>query len=201
MSNYVSNYISNLYNFYKSTTQKNQSLTDILTNFSQISKDYKDIIKEKNIANNQYHYSSYNFVECTNEEQLDFINNQLQLIESLVTNSIYEKNGMIWNWYDIFNLITNTEYANTEKWKILDSNGEYADIYNRFCHIGIEIIDGKTEFELIRPDYIHINLNIDDLKKIGIKYVVTQKDYTEYHGVAFEKAGEGDGWKIYRLSY
>ena len=94
MGNSINNYISNLYNFYKSTTQKNQSLTDILTNFSQISKDYKDIIKEKNIANNQYHYSSYNFVECTNEEQLDFINNQLQLIESLVTNSIYEKNGM-----------------------------------------------------------------------------------------------------------
>ena len=117
MGNSINNYISNLYNFYKSTTQKNQSLTDILTNFSQISKDYKDIIKEKNIANNQYHYSSYNFVECTNEEQLDFINNQLQLIESLVTNSIYEKNGMIWNWYDIFNLITNTEYANTEKIK------------------------------------------------------------------------------------
>ena len=93
------------------------------------------------------------------------------------------------------------EYANTEKWKTLDPNGEYADIYNRFCHISIEIIDGKTEFELMNPDYIHINLNIDDLKKIGIKYVVTQKDYTEYHGVAFEKAGEGDGWKIYRLSY
>ena len=72
------------------------------------------------------------------------------------------------------------EYANTEKWKILDSNGEYADIYNRFCHIGIEIIDGKTEFELIRSDYIYINLNIEELKKIGIKYVVTQKNYTEY---------------------
>ena len=47
MGNTINNYISNLYNLYKSSNTKKQSLTDILTSFSQISKDYKDIIKEK----------------------------------------------------------------------------------------------------------------------------------------------------------
>ena len=42
MSNYVSNYISNLYNLYKSANDKKQSLSEILESFSQISKNYKE---------------------------------------------------------------------------------------------------------------------------------------------------------------
>ena len=114
MSNYVSNYISNLYNLYKSANDKKQSLSEILESFSQISKNYKETSEIKNQENN---YSSNNFLSCTDIEQQNIINNQLNNIKCLVTNSIYEKQGIIWNWTDIFKLITDETYKNTEKIK------------------------------------------------------------------------------------
>ena len=87
MSNYVSNYISNLYNLYKSANDKKQSLSEILESFSQISKNYKETSQIKNQENN---YSSNNFLSCTDIEQQNIINNQLNNIKCLVTNSIYE---------------------------------------------------------------------------------------------------------------
>ena len=114
MSNYVSNYISNLYNLYKSANDKKQSLSEILESFSQISKNYKETSEIKNQENN---YSSNNFLLCTDIEQQNIINNQLNNIKCLVTNSIYEKQGIIWNWTDIFKLITDETYKNTEKIK------------------------------------------------------------------------------------
>ena len=62
MSNYVSNYISNLYNLYKSANDKKQSLSEILESFSQISKNYKETSEIKNQENS---YSSNNFLSCT----------------------------------------------------------------------------------------------------------------------------------------
>ena len=120
MSNYVSNYISNLYNLYKSANDKKQSLSEILESFSQISKNYKETSEIKNQENN---YSSNNFLSCTDIEQQNIINNQLNNIKCLVTNSIYEKQGIIWKWTDIFKLITDETYNNTEKINRLGQSG------------------------------------------------------------------------------
>ena len=115
MINKISNHISNLYNLYKKASQEKQSLSDILDNFAQISENYKETNNIKNtIVNN---YSNNNFLKCTPEEQQDFIDNVLTKIKSLVQKSIYDKEGIIWTWKDIYNLLNDDTYALTEKGK------------------------------------------------------------------------------------
>jgi len=110
-SNSLGNYLNKINNEYNS---KNKSVTDILKSFSQISNEYNEFNETelKNIENN---YSSYNYIECNEDEQDEFFSDQLQFIETLVTNSIYEKSGIIWNWGDIYKLMKDPTYKNTEK--------------------------------------------------------------------------------------
>jgi len=107
----LGNYLKKLNNQYNS---KDKSLTDILKSFSQISNEYNELNEvESNDLGLQY--SSYNYIECSDTEQEDFFSDQLQFIETLVVNTIYEKTGIIWNWGDIYNLMKDPSYRNTEK--------------------------------------------------------------------------------------
>lgn len=107
----LGNYLKKLNNQYNS---KDKSLTDILKSFSQISNEYNELNEvESNDLGSQY--SSYNYIECSDTEQEDFFSDQLQFIETLVVNTIYEKTGIIWNWGDIYNLMKDPSYRNTEK--------------------------------------------------------------------------------------
>lgn len=106
MQNDFIDYAKKMNNIY---SQKNISISEILSNFSQLSDSHN------NSANNSFKYSSYNYLECTKEEQERFYNDQLQLIESLVMHSRYSKSGVIWNWKQVFDLILDDSYAQVEK--------------------------------------------------------------------------------------
>ena len=106
MSN-LGEYLKNLNNLYSKSN--NQSIGDILNSFSQLSQDYSE-----NIENN-FTYTSYKYNECPLDEKQHFFEDQLQFIECLVIKTIYEKSGMIWNWFDIYNLMADKSYQNVEK--------------------------------------------------------------------------------------
>ena len=55
----------------------------------------------------------------------------------------------------------------------LDPAGENIDIYNRYAHVNIRLCNEKSSFNLVYTDHIHIDLNIDDMKKWNVKYVLT----------------------------
>lgn len=63
-------------------------------------------------------------------------------------------------------------YPNFNWLKIVDPNGEYNQIYNRFAHISITLAD-ETSFQLLAQDAYNALLTYDDLKKIGAKYYLT----------------------------
>jgi len=109
-NNKLGNYLKKLNDQYNS---KDKSLTEILKSFSQISSEYNELNEVKNQIETQY--SSNNYAECTEEEQEDFFSDQLQFIETLVVNSIYEKSGIIWNWGDIYNLMKDPSYKGIDK--------------------------------------------------------------------------------------
>ena len=88
-----------------------KKISDILNNFRLLTPEYQKFNEE----DNSIQYSSFNFAECTNEEKSVFINTELLTLESVVCNSIYEKYGIMYNWYDIYNLILDPIYRNTEK--------------------------------------------------------------------------------------
>lgn len=64
-------------------------------------------------------------------------------------------------------------YPNLSLWHKIDKNKLNEDIYNRYAHIQIELTNDETSFELLLHDYILIHLNINDLKKIDVQYILS----------------------------
>ena len=70
-------------------------------------------------------------------------------------------------------------YPNLDRWKSLDKDNKYLEIYNRYAHIQI-ILDEKyesAEFELKTPDSFVVKLNEKSLKEVlNVKYILTERD-------------------------
>ena len=69
-------------------------------------------------------------------------------------------------------------YPMLDRWKSIDEEGKYEDIYNRYAHILINYGDGEGEekFSLMNPDYFMVYLNYSELKKLNVEYIFTCKD-------------------------
>lgn len=95
-------------------------------------------------------------------------------------------------------------YPTLERWEMLDPDGVYTDVYNRYAHITINLkVDEKTEFELVAPDHFLINLNVNDLEKLEVKYILSREDLTSYSNdnVLIENIKKVDGYFIYEINY
>jgi len=93
--------------------QEKKSISDILLDFTEISSSFSNIENELN--KHKYVYSSARFDLCPLDEQRNFVNDQLQLIETLVTDKIYFNEGIVCNWYDIYALMHDKNYAAVDK--------------------------------------------------------------------------------------
>ena len=87
-------------------------------------------------------------------------------------------------------------YPNFNNWNLLDTNGKYKDIYNRYAHISVNLTDEETSFSLIQTDAFLINLNYNDMCKLKPTYYLTCIDYDNS---LLEKIYEEDGVYIYRV--
>ena len=75
-------------------------------------------------------------------------------------------------------------YPNLNRWKIIDPELKYKNIYNQYAHIFIYIVnsnDNIYKFEKIIFDHIAINLTPQDLLKLNVKYIVTFKELEQYN--------------------
>ena len=104
-------YLSRLNNVFKNEEKK--SISDILSDFTEITGSFSNI--ENDINKYKKEYSNARFDLCTLEEQREFVKNQLQLIETLVTDKIYFNDGIVCNWYDIYALMHDKNYATVDK--------------------------------------------------------------------------------------
>lgn len=95
-------------------------------------------------------------------------------------------------------------YPNLERWKLIDPEEKYVDIYNRYAHIKIELKDeGDDEFTLLNPDYFSLSLNINKLKTLNVKNILSPKELSEYNNseIRFEKMYDEYGFKIFTIHY
>ena len=69
-------------------------------------------------------------------------------------------------------------YPNFQWLNIVDPDKIYNDVYNRYAHIGI-ILAEKTEFRLLTTDSYEVDLTYQNLKDLGIKYYLTDVEYSE----------------------
>ena len=108
-------------------------------------------------------------------------------------------------------LNTTQTYPQKTRWEMLDKEGEYEDIYNRYCHSRASL-GSKTMLELVSTDYVEVTLSPEDLKKLNIRYIVSTNDFDEKiaagttniftdSGIEFQKYYEGAQLSIYRCVY
>ena len=108
-------------------------------------------------------------------------------------------------------LNTTQTYPQKTRWETLDQEGEYEDIYNRYCHIRASL-GSKTMLELVSTDYVEVTLSPEDLKKLNIRYIVSTNDFDERiavgttniftdSGIEFQKYYEGAQLSIFRCVY
>lgn len=129
--------------------ENKKSMSDILTEFQYMSEDFQKL-NDKLV--NKIEYSNPRFDLCTLEEKKKFYDDQLQLIEVLVTDKIFLNEGKVYNWYNIYQLMLNEQYALIDKKdrKVVFSTsyikrpiGEQA--YNMWNGLQIIDIDIKNE--------------------------------------------------------
>lgn len=92
-------------------------------------------------------------------------------------------------------------YPNLKLWESIDSDNKYKNIYNRYAHIQISLINNQTNFELIQPDYFKINLNKVDLCKMNIGYLTSPyslENFNQEDVIIFEKLYQDSNIYIYK---
>ena len=116
-------------------------------------------------------------------------------------NSIYIGNYALSNGARVIN--STNIYPNLELWKKIDKENKYEDIYNRYAHIKINLVEEETSFSLVQEDYMEIKLNYKDLEKLKIKYLISNKeieipnDYSD----KFNLVNRHDNIYIYKYLY
>lgn len=93
-------------------------------------------------------------------------------------------------------------YPNLDRWKLLDPDGQYEEIYNRYAHITIELVnEEEARFELIVQDAFKLYLPVNKLKDLDVKYIFTVNDLEKFknENVNFEKLYEEYGVRIYKI--
>lgn len=98
-------------------------------------------------------------------------------------------------------------YPNIDLWNQIDKDGKYEDIYNRYAHIFITLVDNseKTKFELLAPDVIRIFMTYDDLKTLGVNYIVRGARFEPYDTTneefKLEEKYKDENYVIYKIMY
>lgn len=69
-------------------------------------------------------------------------------------------------------------YPNFQWLNIVDPDKKYDDVYNRYAHIAILLAE-KTEFRLLNTDSYEVDLTYKNLKDLGVKYYLTDIQYSE----------------------
>ena len=109
---------------------------------------------------------------------------------------------------------TNT-YPHLERWKVFDENGKYDKVYNRYAHIRVYIANSEDEFvnekdpskrdkfELIGNDVFRMYILPDELIKMNVDYVFTNRNLEEKNttNTVFNKLDEVNGFSIYKVEY
>lgn len=88
------------------------AMTDIYEQFRCMSKEYEAFNEEDT---DQEIYSSINLKECSKEEQDRYLDSVLSMVSCLITNSIYDKVGIVQSWKDVWMLVQDPIYKNVEK--------------------------------------------------------------------------------------
>lgn len=93
-------------------------------------------------------------------------------------------------------------YPNLKLWKKLDPSNKYEKVYNRYSHVKIKLTNKKTSFELLTTDSYIINLNVNDIEKLDVDYIMTTEPTKKIEKILpndLKKIYSEDNISIYKL--
>lgn len=90
---------------------------------------------------------------------------------------------------------------NMKLWEKLDPTGEQEEVYNRYAHIVVTLNEKDTNMSLRQADVIDLSLSKDDLEKLDITYLYSNKKLTDTDSVHFEKLYHNKNAYIYQAVY
>ena len=94
---------------------------------------------------------------------------------------------------------TTNIYPDIPKWRQIDKENYFVDVYNRYAHIQMiyteQIPDEK--FALLFPDSYQVFVNLSDIKALNIKYVFTPNDLSETNG--FHQIDTAGNYKVFAV--
>ena len=91
-------------------------------------------------------------------------------------------------------------YPDLDRWRQIDTQGTYSDVYNRYAHITVVLQESKpTQFELTAGDAFTLKLNSNDLSTLDVSYIYTDKELSdlEISSNDLTLLASGNGWLIY----
>jgi hypothetical protein len=93
-----------------------------------------------------------------------------------------------------------------KEWKKIDPRGQYEYVYNRYALITVNSVpvtpSRRLLFKVTSPDAFELSPTIDDLHKLGVRYVLSSQNLTrlDAHNLVFAPIGEKcDGRQPYML--
>lgn len=89
---------------------------------------------------------------------------------------------------------------NLMRW--IDPEFEMENIWNRYSHLRYQLSSEKTEMFNPSPDILQINLNIEDIEKLKVKYILTSRPLSDIFGDKFKLIhSDTDNNMIYEYQY
>lgn len=95
-----------------SSYDSKKSMKEIYDSFKVMSKSYQEFNQKDE---SPFDYSNYEFSKCCDDEKEKFLDETLEMLDCLVVNTIYDRSGFRHTWKDVWNLIQDPIYKNTEK--------------------------------------------------------------------------------------
>lgn len=96
-------------------------------------------------------------------------------------------------------------YPDMKKWKLLDPDGKYMSVYNRYAHVTYVLTNRTTDMSTIAGDSILVNLNVNDLRKLKVGYILAKNRLEAYanSGTRFRNltSKPANGYFIYQVEY
>ena len=93
-------------------------------------------------------------------------------------------------------------YPYFERWKKLDPEGKNFEIYNRYAHISVILMNEPTKFHLNQADYFTLFLNPADLPTLKVNYILARngelENFSTSH-IKIQKIYEDAGSFIYSV--
>lgn len=94
-------------------------------------------------------------------------------------------------------------YPDVQLMKKLDPSDEQEKKWNRYSHMRYLLTNDKTMMENPAPDIVSIQLNVDDLEELGVKYIISNRNLSELFGSDRFKEIYGpdqDGHRIFEFA-